>query len=117
LKEARLHLFLDQALSGDGGGEHGHALTCPKRATSAERDSKRQLPMIAGVASRPRRRQLDHRQCRVLAPSRLALRFSEFPYIKVLPIDLTRSSEPHSIATLKGRTLNPVAQVFIRARA
>lgn len=42
-----------------------------------------------------------------------ALRFSAFPDIKVLPIDLPRLSEPHGIATLKGRTLNPVAQFFI----
>ena len=42
-----------------------------------------------------------------------ALRFSAIPGIKVLPVALPISREPHGIVTLKDRALNPVAHLFI----
>jgi DNA-binding transcriptional LysR family regulator len=34
--------------------------------------------------------------------------------LKALPVDLRTKSRPHAIVTLKNRTLNPVAELFIR---
>jgi DNA-binding transcriptional LysR family regulator len=34
--------------------------------------------------------------------------------LKALPIDLRAKPRPHAIVTLKNRTLNPVAELFIR---
>jgi DNA-binding transcriptional LysR family regulator len=43
-----------------------------------------------------------------------ALRFPiGHPEIKVLPVELPKSSVPNGIITLKDRALNPVAEVFI----
>lgn len=42
-----------------------------------------------------------------------ALRFSAFPGIKVLPVELPKSRVPNGIVTLKERALNPVARLFI----
>jgi len=42
-----------------------------------------------------------------------ALRFSAFPQIKVLPVELPKSKVPSGIVTLKERALNPVAHLFI----
>lgn len=42
-----------------------------------------------------------------------ALRFSAFPEIKVLPVELPKSRVPNGVVTLKERALNPVAHLFI----
>lgn len=42
-----------------------------------------------------------------------ALRFSAFPHIKVLPVELPKSRVPTGIVTLKERSLSPVADLFI----
>jgi DNA-binding transcriptional LysR family regulator len=42
-----------------------------------------------------------------------ALRFSVFPGIKVLPVELPKSRVPNGIVTLKERALNPVVHLFI----
>jgi DNA-binding transcriptional LysR family regulator len=42
-----------------------------------------------------------------------ALRFSALPEIRVLPVDLPKSKVPNGVVTLKERTLNPVAHLFI----
>lgn len=42
-----------------------------------------------------------------------ALRFSVFPEIRVLPVDLPKSRVPTGIVILKERALNPVAHLFI----
>jgi DNA-binding transcriptional LysR family regulator len=34
--------------------------------------------------------------------------------LKALPIDLRAKPRPHAIVTLKNRTLNPVAELFVR---
>jgi DNA-binding transcriptional LysR family regulator len=42
-----------------------------------------------------------------------ALRFSAFPEIRILPVELPKSRVPSGIVTLKERALNPVADLFI----
>jgi DNA-binding transcriptional LysR family regulator len=84
-------------------------------AMQAFRASKLDYPRTTVVTDSP------HARMSLLATGRFftifpasALRFpASHPEIKVLPVELPRTRVPNGIVTLKNRTLNPVAKLFI----
>lgn len=91
---------------------HGSAIG--SLAADAFRAAKLDPPPAAVLTDSP------HVRMSLLATGRyvtilpaFALRFSAIPGIKVLPVELPISREPHGIVTLRDRALNPVAHRFI----
>ena len=83
-------------------------------AMDAFRDGKLDYPRTVVVTDSPyvRMSLLETGRYLTILPAS-ALRFSMFPKIKVLPVELPKSRVPNGIVTLKERTLNPVAHLFI----
>jgi DNA-binding transcriptional LysR family regulator len=83
-------------------------------AMDAFRASKLDYPRTTVVTDSPHVRMslLETGRYLTIFPAS-ALRFSVFREIKVLPVALPKSKVPNGIVTLKGRSLNPVASLFI----
>jgi DNA-binding transcriptional LysR family regulator len=83
-------------------------------AMDAFRAGKLDYPRTTVITDSPhvRMRLLETGRYLTIFPAS-ALRFSAFPEIKVLPLELPKSRVPNGIVTLKERTLNPVAHLFI----
>ena len=83
-------------------------------AMDAFRTGKLDYPRTTVITDSPhvRMRLLETGRYLTIFPAS-ALRFSAFPKIRVLPVELPKSKVPHGIVTLKERALNPVAHLFI----